>query len=78
MMTLFMIVSGAGLIGVAIRAHFVGEIPAGAAGHKAYRPRRDTSPVAFYCFQVLYLLGGTALLIWALLVVAGHAEPMGL
>lgn len=76
MTTLFLIVFGIGLLAVACRAHQVGEIPAGAAGFKSYRPSRTNSPGAFYFFLTLYIFGGLALLMWGVLVIAGVANPL--
>jgi hypothetical protein len=76
--TVFLIVVGVGLLAVAYRAHHVGEIRAGRAGFKPYRPTRAESPGAFYFYLTLYIGAGLALLVWGVLVIAGVARPLPL
>ncbi len=78
MTTFFLIIFGVGLLIVAYRAHQAGEIPAGSAGFKSYRPSRTENPGAFYFFLALYTGRGLALLVWGILVVAGVARPLPL
>ena len=78
MTTVFLFVFGIGLLAVAYRGHQVGEIPAGSAGLKAYRPSKTQSPGAFYFFLTLYICSGLALLMWGVLVLAGVAAPLPL
>ena len=78
MTTVFLFVFGIGLLAVAYHGHQVGEIPAGSAGWKPYRPSRSESPGAFYFFLTLYICAGLALLVWGVLVVAGLAPPLPL
>jgi hypothetical protein len=66
---------GVGILAVAYRANQVGEIPAG-AGLRPYRPTRTANPVAFHFFLTLYLCGGLALVVWAILALAGVAAPI--
>ena len=78
MTTVFLFVVGVGLLAVAYRAHHVGEIRAGLAGFKPYRPTREESPGAFYFYLTVYICAGLVLLVWGVLVIAGVASPMRL
>ncbi len=78
MTTLFLFIVGIGLLVVAYQGHRKGEIPAGSAGFKAYRPTRDDNPFAFHFFLVLYMGSGFSLLLWGVMVLAGLAEPLPL
>ena len=60
---LFLVLAGAILLVVAWRGHQSGELPAGAAGWRAYRPNRDDNPLAFYFFLLVYLCAGMALVV---------------
>src|SRR5690606_42129788 len=50
--------SDLGVLAVARQGWRRGELPAGARGFSAYRPRRDSEPAAFYFFLVLYVVSG--------------------
>jgi hypothetical protein len=76
--TVFLLVVGVGLLAVAYRAHHVGEIRAGLAGFKPYRPTRAQRPGAFYFYLTLYICGGLVLLVWGVPVIAGVARPLPL
>ncbi|MES0872467.1 hypothetical protein [Sinimarinibacterium thermocellulolyticum] len=78
MTTIFMLVVGIGLLVAAYRGYVKGEIRAGRSGFKLYTPTREDNPLAFHFFLALYLLGGFALLIWGVLVLAGVADPLPL
>lgn len=78
MTTVFLIVVGVGLLAVAYRAHHVGDIRAGVAGLRPYRPTRAERPGAFHFYLTLYICVGLALLMWGVLVIAGVASPMRL
>lgn len=75
---LFLVVAGAGLLAVAWRGWRRGELPAGSAGWRAYRPNREDNPLAFHFYFVLYLCAGIALLVWGLLLMLGMAPPLRL
>ncbi|RIL06359.1 MAG: hypothetical protein DCC71_07145 [Proteobacteria bacterium] len=70
--------AGAAFLYTAVRAHATGELPAGSKGFRAYRPRRDESPGAFYFFQLLYVTFGSWLAIHGVLVAIGRAAPLAL
>lgn len=72
---LLLIAIGSGLLAVAYRGWQDGELPAGAKGLSAYRPKREDSPAAFYFFLVLYVGGGVAIAVWGLLALIGMAPP---
>jgi hypothetical protein len=55
-----------------------GELPAGTAYWRAYRPNRDDNPLAFHCYLILYVGAGMALLVWGILAATGGAPPMRL
>lgn len=76
MMTIFKLIVGIGLLIYACRAYVKGEVRAGRSGLRLYTPTREDNPVAFHFFICLYLLGGFALVIWGLLVMAGVMKPM--
>jgi hypothetical protein len=54
----------------------VASYPRAPRGLRAYRPRRDDSPLAFNFFLALYFSGGMALAVWGLLILAGTAPPL--
>ncbi len=76
MTSAFLFFFGIGLLAVAYQAYRKGEIRAGSSGFKPYTPTREENPVAFYFFLSLYLVCGFTMLIWAILVLAGIAQPM--
>jgi hypothetical protein len=76
--SLFLILMGAGLLAVARRGYVSGELPAGVAYYRPYRPNRDDNPLAFHFFLALYFCSGMSLLIWGILALFGGAPPMRL
>jgi hypothetical protein len=75
---LFLIGVGLGVLAVAGQGWRRGELPAGARGPSAYRPRRDAEPAVFHCFLVLYLaLGGTSI-VYGVLMALGAVPPLPL
>jgi hypothetical protein len=75
---LLLIALGAGILAVAWSGQRRGVLPAGSAGVRAFRPARDTHPVAFRFFLILYYAGGLALTTWGLLALLGAAPPLRL
>lgn len=75
---LFLIFVGLGVLAVARQGWRSGELPAGARGLSSYRPRRDEDPGAFHFFFLLYLGGGSAALVYGVLMLAGAVEPLPL
>lgn len=75
---LFLIVVGLGVLAVARQGWRSGELPAGARGLSSYRPRRYEEPAAFHFFFLLYLAGGSAALVYGVLMLAGAVEPLPL
>jgi hypothetical protein len=74
----FLLLAGATCLFVAQRARHTGELPAGANGFRAYRPRRDESPAAFYFFLALYLASGVALVAYGVAMAFGRVAPLPL
>ena len=72
---LLLIVFGAGILAVAYQGHRRGSLPAGSNFLRPYRPNRDDNWLAFHLFLGLYICGGTALVVWGLLVLVGLAPP---
>jgi len=75
---LFLIAVGAGVLAVARQGWRRGELPAGARGFSAYRPRRDSEPAAFYFFLVLYVVSGVAAIGYGVLMAFGAVPPLPL
>lgn len=75
---MFLIAIGTGLLAVAWRGWQIGEVPAGSNGLRPYRSNRSDNPLAFYLFLALYGVGGMALVVWGLLILAGLAPPLQL
>jgi len=76
--SLFLIVMGAGVLVIARRGYVSGELPAGVAYYRPYRPNRKDNPLAFHFFLALYFCGGMALLVWGILALFGGAPAMEL
>ena len=76
--SIFLILMGAGLLAIARRGYVSGELPAGVAYYRPYRPNREDKPLAFHLFLALYFCGGMALLIWGILALFGGAPPIRL
>jgi hypothetical protein len=74
--SLFLIGMGALLLVVAWRGHLSGELRAGTAYFRPYRPNRTDNPVAFYFFLVLYFCSGMALTVWGILALFGGAPAL--
>jgi hypothetical protein len=53
-----------------------GEVPAGIAYFRPYRPNRDENPVAFHFYVALYFVGGVALIVWGILALFGAVAPI--
>lgn len=75
---LMQIVLGIALLAIAYDGHRNGQIRAGSAGFRPYRPTRDGSPFMFHFYMLVYLAGGLALAVWGVLVLVGLAEPLPL
>ena len=75
---LLLMVLGAGVLVVAYRGHDSGSLPAGSDFLRPYRPNRDDNRLAFHLCLTLYVCGGTALVVWGLLILVGlaPAPPM--
>jgi hypothetical protein len=76
--SVFLVVCGLAFLGVSLRAHSTGELPAGANGLRAFRPRRDENPAAFYFFQLLYVGFGAWLVWYGVRIALGDAAPLPL
>jgi hypothetical protein len=75
---IFLVTVGVILLVVARRGYVSGELRAGTAYLRPYRPRRDDNPLAFYFFLALYFCGGMALLVWGILALVGGAPVIKL
>jgi len=73
-----LILFGAGVLAVAWRGYLAGEVPAGPAWWRSYRPNRTDNPVAFRFFLALYFCGGMALAVWGILALFGAAPALKL
>jgi hypothetical protein len=75
---LFLLACGSAFLWAALRARTTGEIRAGVAGLRPFRPRRDDNPGAFYLFQALYVVFGAWLVLYAIRIATGDAPPLPL
>jgi hypothetical protein len=66
------------LLVVARRGYVSGELPAGTAYLRLYRPNRDDNPLAFYFHLALYACAGMGLLVWGILAMVGGAPALRL
>jgi hypothetical protein len=73
-----LLLAGITCLWVAQRTRHTGELPAGSNGLRAFRPRRDESPAAFYFFLTLYLASGVALVAYGLAMALGRVAPLRL
>jgi hypothetical protein len=71
-----LIALGAVLLWVAHRGYETGELPAGSAWFRSYRPNRDDNPLSFYIHLALYVCYGTWLCVWGLLAMLGMAPSL--
>jgi len=70
---------GAGLLWVDYRALRIGWLPCGPNGLRGRLEfRRDEQPAGFWVMFVVYGVGGLWLLVFALRLLAGQAEPLPL
>jgi len=75
---LFLIGVGLGVLAVARQGWRTGELPAGSRGLSAYRPRRDAEPAAFHFFLALYVVMGSAAVVYGVLMALGGVPPLPL
>jgi hypothetical protein len=75
---IFLLGAGVVLLVVARRGYVSGELPAGTAYLRRYRPNRDDNPLAFHCYLVLYVCMGMAFLVWGILALTGGAPALRL
>lgn len=75
---LVLLVFGCAFLWVAYRARRTGELPAGSRGFRPFRPRRSEDPGAFYFFQLLYVIFGVGLVLYALAMAMGQVGPLPL
>lgn len=68
--------AGAALLWMANSGMRDGELRAGTSLFVPYRPTRAGNPLAFYFYLTLYLCGGLAACVWALLALLGMAPPL--
>jgi len=73
-----LIAIGAAILVVVRRGWLAGEVRAGVAYDRAYRPNRDDNPIAFHFFLALYFASGVALIVWGVLALFGAADPIRL
>ena len=72
----FLIGIGALLLAVAWRGHVTGELRAGVAYFRPYRPNREDNPFAFHFYLILYFCSGMALTVWGILALFGGAPAI--
>lgn len=73
----FFLVIGIGLAAVAVQGLLRGWLPNGRNG---FRPgegvSRESQPIGFWFFFVLYFAGGLFIAFYALQLLSGHTEPI--
>ncbi|HZF15845.1 MAG TPA: hypothetical protein VE046_07910 [Steroidobacteraceae bacterium] len=69
---------GVGLLIVAWRGNRSGELRAGSAGWRPYRPNRMDNPLGFRFYFFLYVAAGIVLTVWGVLAMLGAAPPLDL
>jgi hypothetical protein len=74
----FLILVGVVVLWVADRSRATGWIPAGSSGFRPYRPTRDDNPFAFRFYQALYVVCGSGLVVYGLLMALGRVAPLPL
>ena len=74
----FLIGVGALLLMVAWRGYVSGELRAGVAYFRSYRPNREDNPFAFHFYLVLYFCCGMVLTVWGILALFGGAPAIKL
>ncbi|MGH7260467.1 MAG: hypothetical protein ACREVA_07025 [Burkholderiales bacterium] len=74
----FLIGIGALLLAVAWRGYITGELRAGVAYFRPYRPNREDNPFAFRFYLVLYFCCGMVLTVWGILALFGGAPAIKL
>ena len=74
--SLFLIGMGVLLLAVARRGQVTGQLRAGVAGWRPYRPSRVDNPVGFYFYLALYYTSGMVLTVWGILALLGGAPPI--
>ena len=73
-----LIAIGAAILVIVRQGYLSGEVPAGVAYFRPYRPNRDDNPVAFHFYLVLYFASGVALIVWGILALFNAAAPIPL
>ncbi len=76
--SLFLIGIGALLLTVAWRGYVSGELRAGVAYFRPYRPNRADNPFGFHFYLILYFCCGMALTVWGILALFGAAPAIKL
>ena len=66
------------VLAVVRRGWLAGEVPAGVAYFRPYRPNRAENPVAFHFYVALYFVGGVVLVVWGILALFGAVAPIPL
>ncbi|MGH8752728.1 MAG: hypothetical protein ACRET9_02320 [Burkholderiales bacterium] len=74
----FLIGIGALLLAVAWRGYVSGELRAGVAYFRPYRPSREDNPLGFYFYLALYFCCGMVLTVWGILALFGGAPAIKL
>jgi uncharacterized membrane protein YfcA len=74
--SLLLILLGVVLLAAAWQGYRNGEVPAGSAGWRPYRPNRDDNPLAFRFYLMLYFCAGLALAVWGILALFGAAPAL--
>ena len=74
--SLFLIGMGGLLLAVAWRGYVSGELRAGVAYFRPYRPNRVDNPLGFYFYLILYFCVGMFLTVWGILALFGGAPAI--
>jgi hypothetical protein len=74
----FLIGIGALLLAVAWRGYVTGELRAGIAYFRPYRPNRADNPIGFHFYLILYFCCGMVLTVWGILALFGAAPAIKL
>lgn len=72
----FLVSMGAILLWMAHRGYQTGELRAGSALFRPYRPNRDDNPIGFHFYLALYVCCGVGLCVWGLLAMLGMAPSL--
>ena len=74
----FFLLVGFGLVLVAVNGRKKGVLPFGSRGFRRLLVNREEHPLGFGLLWLAYLAAGLGLVVFALLLLSGHAQPLPL